>query len=84
MPPSIGPSPCPESSELPASSSRQVGKAVTPMAFVQAIACAYAARGLDPAGAWAAAPVLRGAPGVAAQRPVVGRSHLSMAAAGGG
>ncbi len=57
MPPSIGPSPCPESSELPASSSRQVGKAVTPMAFVQAIACAYAARGLDPAGAWAAAQI---------------------------
>lgn len=36
------------------------------------------------AGAWAAAPVLRGPPGVAAQRPVAAGSRLSMAAAGGG
>lgn len=57
MPPCIVPSPHPQDSQLPAASPRQPGKAVTPMGFVQAIAWAYARRGMDPAGAWAAAQI---------------------------
>jgi AraC-like DNA-binding protein len=53
---SASPSP-PDGGQQQLISPRQAGQAVTPMAFVQAIACAYAMRGLNPAGAWAAAQI---------------------------
>lgn len=47
----------PDRDQQPPASPRQAGQAVTPMAFVQAIAWAYAMRGMNPAGAWAAAQI---------------------------
>ncbi len=57
MPLTSAPTRQPDRGQQPPTSPRHAGQAVTPMAFVQAIACSYGARGLDPARAWAAAQI---------------------------